>query len=367
MLNAPGSAALRDRAALLAAAARVIDSGQLILGQEVATFEHAFAAACGVAHAVGVGNGTDAIELALRALDIGPGAMVIVPAHTAGASARAVLRAGATPLLVDIEPARFALDPRAVERALAQHPSIRAVLLVHLYGHPAQVTPIAALCQARRVALIEDCAQAFGAALDGVPVGRFGAAAAHSFYPTKTLAALGDGGAVTCDDPALADRLRRLREYGWRERQNAESFGINSRLDELQAAFLNERLARFAADLSRRGALAARYDERLRELAVVRPTVANGAIHAWHLYVVRCAHRDALRAWLAERGLPLQVHYAHALHRQLGYADAQVFETLDESERAANEVLSLPMHAGMTDADVDRVVALLAAGLDATA
>jgi len=342
-----------------------MDSDQLILGPRVAQFEAELANCLGVSHAIGVANGTDALELSLRAVGVVQGDRVITVSHTAGATLRAILRVGATPLLVDIDPHSYTLDVAQTHTALERFERVRAIAPVHLYGHPAELLKLQELAQAHDVALVEDCAQAFGAQIDGKPVGAFGAAASFSFYPTKNLSALGDGGAVVTQDAQLAQRLRTLREYGWSQRQYAESFGTNSRLDELQAALLQVKLAAFSVEQAHRGELAARYTRNLQSLAVQVPSVAPNVVHAWHLYVIRLAQRDQVCAWLRARGVPLQIHYPHPAHHQPAYRlGSELANPLPHTESAALEIVSLPLHPHMSFEDVDWISAMLSDALD---
>lgn len=352
-----------------AATARVYESGWYILGREVGAFEADFAGYCNVAGCVGVNSGTDALLLALRACGIGPGDEVITVAHTAVATAAAIRLAGAAPVFVDIDPATYTLDPAALEAAIT--PRIKAVIPVHLYGQPADMDPILATAQARGLRVIEDCAQAHGASYGGRPMGSMGDLACFSFYPTKNLGAMGDGGAVVGRDEALLERVRMLREYGWtpQARYVSQIDGLNSRLDELQAAILRVKLARLDEWNERRRALAAHYDAGLAaRLAdrVIPPSERPGSHHVYHLYVVRLAlgfDRDRVRQALADAGVGAGVHYPVPIHRQPAYRDAYPDLRLPETERAAGEILSLPMHPHLTLADADRVMDALEAAL----
>jgi dTDP-3-amino-3,4,6-trideoxy-alpha-D-glucose transaminase len=332
---------------------RVLRSGWYILGPELEAFEADFAAWHGVAHAVGVANGTDAIELALRALGIGPGDEVITVSHTAVATVCAVERAGATPVLVDVDEATFTMDPAAAAAAIT--PRTRAIVPVHLYGQPADMEAFVALAAQHGLALVEDCAQAHGARLGGRLVGTFGHLAAFSFYPTKNLGALGDAGAVITGDAGLAEKLRRLRHYGQTVRYRHEQRGVNSRLDEMQAALLRVKLAHLAAHTGARRGLACRYGAGLE--GVTQPAVRPGAEHVFHLYVVRHPRRDALMAALAERGIGTLIHYPIPAHRQAAYADLGYAPgALPVTERIAGEILSLPLYLGLTEQNVDTIV-----------
>jgi dTDP-3-amino-3,4,6-trideoxy-alpha-D-glucose transaminase len=332
---------------------RVLRSGWWVLGEEVAAFEAAFASYCGVRHCVGVASGLDALQLTLRALGVGPGDEVLVPGYTAVATWMAVSLTGARPVGVDVDPLGWGLDPALLDAAWT--PRTRAVVPVHLCGRPADLDAIGAWAAQRDVLLVEDACQAHGAIWDGARVGSFGAAAGFSFYPTKNLGAIGDGGAITTDDDALAERLRLLRTYGWRARGDSEIVGDNSRLDELQAAFLRVRLERLDAANARRRALAARYRAGLADVAGLT-LPADGPGHVWHLFVVAHERRDALRCALADRGVGTLVHYEVPPHRTQAYAGREP-ASLPVTERLARGVLSLPLHPELSDAAADAVIA----------
>ena len=351
----PGAACRAVSDEIAAAVRRVLEGGRYILGPEVAAFEREFADYLGVAHAAGVANGTDAIELALRAAGVKPGDGVVTVANTAVATVAAIEMAGARPVFVDVEPPALTMDPAALERLLARPGSIRlkAVLPVHLYGHPADLEPISALANRSGLALVEDCAQAHGAAIRGRRVGTWGAAAAFSFYPTKNLGAIGDGGAVATGDAGIDGRLRLLRQYGWRERYVSEIAGKNSRLDELQAAILRVKLRRLDADNACRRALAARYLAGLAGTPLRLPETAEGCEPVWHQFVVRTPGRDGLRARLVAEGIQTGVLYPVPIHRQPAYRDDAV--SLPVTEQSCRELLCLPMHPGLSAEDVDRV------------
>jgi dTDP-4-amino-4,6-dideoxygalactose transaminase len=336
-----------------AAVQRVLRSGWYVLGPEVARFEEEFAAYHSVAHAVGVSSGTDAIELALRAAGVGPGDEVITVGLTAVATVTAIERAGARPVLVDICPDTYTMDPDAAAAAVG--PRTRAIVPVHLYGHPADLTGLSALALRHGLLLLEDCAQAHGARWDGLPVGRFGRLGAFSFYPTKNLGALGDSGAVITDDRGLAERLRLLRNYGQRDRYEHLTFGVNSRLDEMQAAVLRAKLRFLDRHNLDRHALAMQYNANLR--GVVTPTERPSARHAFHLYVIRHPMRDMLQAGLDRCGIDTLIHYPIPVHLQPAFAHVGPAPGgLPVTERVASEVLSLPMYPGMPARSRDRVI-----------
>ncbi|MGE0450062.1 MAG: DegT/DnrJ/EryC1/StrS family aminotransferase [Vicinamibacterales bacterium] len=352
-VNVPfGSPAPReDASAVREAIDRVVASGWYVLGPEVAAFEAEFAAACGAAHAIGVGNGTDALALILRALGIGPGDEVITTPLSAAYTALAIMMAGARPVFADIDPVRHTLDAAAAERAVT--PRTRAVLPVHLYGQPADMDRLTALAARYGLALVEDCCQAHLATAAGRPVGTIGIAGAFSFYPTKNLGALGDGGAVVTNDAALAGRLRRLRNGGQRDRYHHLEPGINSRLDELQAAILRARLPFLPDWTARRRALAADYRRALRG-ARVHPLAEIDAGHVYHLFVLRTRARARLQEHLASRGVETLVHYPVPIPRQPALASADPAQC-PEADRASAEVLSLPLHPALGHDEIETV------------
>ena len=360
----PKAAYLAQRTAIDAAIQRVLDGGRYILGEEVAAFEREFAAYIGARHAIAVASGTDALVLALKAIAVGPADYVATVAHTAVATVAAIELAGARPLLLDIDPASCTLDPAALERVLAAPPGrIAAIVPVHLYGLPADLDAILPLARRYGARVIEDCAQSHGARLGTARTGALGDLAAFSFYPTKNLGALGDGGLVTTADDGLAERLRGLREYGWRERYVSDVAGMNSRLDEIQAAVLRVKLSALDADNERRAAIAAAYDHGLAGMTLTLPGRRAGASHVFYQYVVRSARRDALRAGLAARGIGTNIHYPVPVHLQPAYRGrvALAPSGLRESERAAREVLSLPLYPQLAAAVVAETIAAVKA------
>jgi dTDP-4-amino-4,6-dideoxygalactose transaminase len=339
---------------------QTLESGWYILGEQAREFEREFAAYLGADRCVGVANGTDALHLALRAVGVGAGDAVITVAHTAVATVAAIEMAGALPLLVDIDPATFTINPEEVEDAIKIHRDqlrIRAILPVHLYGHPADMRAILGVARRYNLKVIEDCAQAHGATINGVKAGTFGDVAAFSFYPTKNLGALGDGGAVVTNDPEVAERARLLREYGWRERYVSDVAGFNSRLDELQAAILRVKLKYLDEENARRREIARMYDERLAEPSLRRPVCLSEAESVYHQYVVRCDERDRLRDYLREQGVGALIHYPVPVHLQPAYRNRATVHrgVLLETELAARQVLSLPMHPQLSDEQVARV------------
>lgn len=350
----PRASYLAYRSEIDEAIARVLSSGRYVLGPEVAAFEKEFAAYLGIQFALGVASGTDALWLALRACGIGPGDEVITVAHTAVATVAAIEATGATPVLVDIDPQSFTLDPNCLETAITA--KTKAIVPVHLYGHPADMPAIMAMAVRYNLRVIEDCAQAHGAALRGRKVGTWGDIASFSFYPTKNLGAFGDGGMVVTADSVLVQRVRHLREYGWEERYVSVTTGWNSRLDELQAAILRVKLKHLPADTSRRSALAALYSEILAEVDVVLPQPRPGVVPVWHLYVVRVRERDAVQASLQAQGIGALIHYPVPIHLQPAYRDRLPgAHLLPATEAAAAEILSLPLYPELTEVEVRQV------------
>jgi dTDP-4-amino-4,6-dideoxygalactose transaminase len=342
-----------DRADVEAAIRRVLDSGWFVLGPEVEAFEAEFAAASGAAHAVGVNTGTDALMLLLRGLGIGPGDEVITAPLTAAYTALAVMMTGARPVFADIDDSRCTIDPARVEALVTAR--TRALLPVHLYGQAADMEPLLRIASRHGLAVVEDCAQAHLATAGGRPVGSFGAGGAFSFYPTKNLGALGDGGAIVTNDPALAARLKRLRNGGQSDRYHHLEPGVNSRLDEVQAAVLRARLKHLPRWTARRRAIAAFYRERLDEAAVrVAPEFDGG--HVYHLFTVRSPQRDRLQVHLREAGIGTLIHYPVPVPRQPALAGERPGEC-PVAERVCAEILSLPLHQWLSDGDASRVAA----------
>jgi len=346
------------RAALDAAIARVQDRGHYILGPEVEAFEREFAAYCGAASCIAVANGTDALELALRALDIRAGDDVAAVANAGGYATTAIGAVGAMPVYVDVDDATLLIEPASFARRITAR--MRAVVVTHLYGRMADVGAIARIAIERRIALVEDCAQAHGAQRDGKKAGTFGAIGCFSFYPTKNLGALGDGGAVVTSRTDVADRVRALRQYGWTTKYvSSVAGGRNSRLDELQAALLLAMLPRLDGWNQQRRDIAARYSAGIRHprVACPAPRPASDESSVGHLYVVRTPQRDALKAHLAAHGMPYDVHYPVPDHRQPALQAAFAGCTLPVTDALAMEVLSLPCFPEMTDAEVADVIA----------
>jgi dTDP-4-amino-4,6-dideoxygalactose transaminase len=337
-----------------AAVARVLESGWYILGPEVEAFEAEWAAYCEANHAVGVANGLDALILALRALDVGPGDEVLVPSNTYIATWLAVTATGARPVPVEPDPATHNMDPQRIAPAITS--ATKAILPVHLYGQPADLDPILALARRHGLAVVEDAAQAHGARYKGRRIGAHGDIVCWSFYPGKNLGALGDGGAVTTGNADLADRIRVLRNYGSRVKYVNEVEGVNSRLDPLQAAVLRVKLAHLDEWNARRRQIAALYDEGLRASGLALPHVPNWAEPVWHLYVVRAADRDGLQKRLAAAGIGTLIHYPIPPHMQAAYAGLGLApDALPVARHLAGEVLSLPIGPQLSKAEGEAV------------
>ncbi|HEY0876047.1 MAG TPA: DegT/DnrJ/EryC1/StrS family aminotransferase [Vicinamibacterales bacterium] len=341
-----------DAADVRAAIDRVVERGWFILGPELEAFEREFATTCGARHAVGVGTGTDAIAIALRGLGIGPGDEVITSPLSAAYSALAIMMVGARPVFADIDPHRLTIDPAAIEAAIT--PRSAAILPVHLYGQAADMEAIMAIAERHNLAVVEDCCQAHLATCAGRPVGSFGAAAAYSFYPTKNLGALGDGGALTVNDAELADRARRLRNGGQTNRYEHAEFGVNSRLDEMQAAILRARLPWLQGWTGRRRALARLYRTQLEGITAISvpPELDEG--HVYHLFPVLSDRREEVRTSLTQAGIDTLVHYPIPIPRQPALASEAPAQCA-VADRICSEVFSLPLYPTLADADVTRV------------
>lgn len=354
------------RADFAAAVTRVIESGWYILGREVAAFEEEFAAYCGVSHCIGVASGAEALYLALAALGVGPGTEVITVANACIYQVSAILQAGARPVLVDVDPATHTMDPQALAAAIS--PRTGAIMPVHIFGRLAAMPEIMVIARHHGIPVVEDAAQAHGAWMSDVDgrqrkAGSWGSIACFSFYPSKNLGALGDGGALTTDDPALADRLRRLRMYGWGSKYHAvESGGRNSRLDELQAALLRVKLIHLDAGNSARRERAVWYAKLLSDLPIRLPVDDPGYIY--HLYVVESLQRDQLQAHLQSSGVGCDVHYPKPIHLQPVYAGLGYgVGSLPHTEALARRILSLPMFPELERAEVEHVAAVIAEGV----
>lgn len=334
---------------------RVLESGRLILGPEGAAFENEFANYVGAAGAVGVNSGTDALTLALRALEIGPGDEVLTVANAGVPPVAAIRATGAMPRFVDVAPHTLLLDPDSLEQARTER--TRCVIPVHLYGRPSPMVPILEFAARHGLSVVEDCAQAHGARIGGRHVGTFGTFGCFSFYPTKNLGAFGDAGAVVGDDRALLDRVRQLRMYGFDEDRSAHHEGLNSRMDEIQAAVLRVKLAHLAEDLATRCESASAYYLGLRDTDLPLPAPGQGVSHAYHLFVIRTPDRGRLVQALERRGIGYGLHYPDPVHLMpayafLGYSAGQ----LPETEEACRQVLSLPLYPGLSGEEIGSVV-----------
>lgn len=343
------------RADIDEAVARVISSGWYIGGPEVEAFENQWASFCGADYCVGVGNGLDALHLALRAMDVGPGDEVIVAANGFIATLLAVSMTGATPVLVEPDIVTHNIDPAKIEAAITS--ATRVILPTHLYGQPANLDPILSIARRYGLRVLEDGAQAHGARYKGDRIGAHGDAVTWSFYPSKNLGALGDAGAVTTNDPALAERIRMLSNYGSTRRYVNVELGVNSRLDPVQAAVLGVKLLHLDEWNARRTRIAQRYLEAFDNCSLVLPAVPEWAEPVWHLFVVRCANRDAFQDQLSGMGIQTNIHYPIPAHRQEAYAGlGHAAGTFPLSEQLADEVISLPMGPHLTDGEVEAVI-----------
>jgi len=336
----------------------VLEKGIYIKGEQCGAFEREFAAFLGVSHGVGVANGTDALRIALSAAGIAPGDEVITVSHTAVATVSAIEQAGAVPVFVDIDPVYFVMDVSQVERALS--PRTKAVVAVHLYGQPVDLAPLKELCDRRGLVLVEDCAQAHAAEYAGKKVGSIGHVSAFSFYPTKNLGAIGDGGFVATNDAAIAERAQLLREYGWAERYISAIAGGNSRLDELQAAILRVKLPHLERDTELRRGIADRYRAELAGLPLTLPQERAGSRHVYHLFVLRAQNRGAVLEQLKRHDIQGAIHYPAPVHLQPAYKGRiRGSDTLKFTEAVARDIVSLPMYPELTENELAQVVAAL--------
>ncbi len=351
----PGAHTAAYRPEIDAAIKRVLDSGWYILGKEVEGFEKEFASYIGTQHCVGVANGTDAIAIILQAAGIGLGDEVITTSHSAVATTAAIEQVGATPVFADIDPETFTLDPVSVESRISS--KTKALAPVHIYGHPVDIPAFQKIALEKDLFLLEDCAQAHGAKFKGNSIGRFGHAASYSFYPTKNLGAIGDGGGITTDVDTFAEEMKALRQYGWKERYVSSIGGVNSRLDELQAAILRVKLKGLHKDIARRQEIAARYNEALEnQESILAPKVKADYEHAYHLYVVLAEDRQKLEQHLKAESINSTYHYPLAIHQQSAYAQRiRGGDDLPVTEHVYKNVLSLPMYPELTEKEIARV------------
>lgn len=338
----------------------VLQNGQYILGQETTKLEEEFSHYIGVDYGVGVGSGTEALHLALAACGVSRGDEVITVSHTAVATVAAIELIGAQPVLVDIEPDYYTLNPESLEEVVNSR--TKAIIPVHLYGQPANLEPILEFSKRHNLCVIEDCSQAHGAIYQGKRVGAWSHMACFSFYPTKNLGAMGDGGMVVTNDDALAGKVRMLREYGWQERFKSELPGWNSRLDEIQSAILRVKLKHLDEDNDLRRHWAALYMEGLTSCDVALPKVRSDSTHVYHQFVVRSSRRDALQEFLVDRGIGAQIHYPMAVHQQPAYCNRLGTSTdLAMTEKVVEEILSLPMYPELTEGEMEKIIGTVSA------
>ena len=360
MVADPKAGYLAHKDTLDQAVQDVLESGWYILGEKVKAFETHFASYLGTKNCIGVGNGTDAIQFALRAVGIKPGDAVITVSHTAVATVSAIDWIGATPVLVDIQPDSFTIDPQKVEDTFRSEigKKIKAIVAVHLYGHPAWMEELIEIANRHGARLIEDCAQAHGATIDGRKAGSIGICGTFSFYPTKNLGAFGDGGAIVTNDLEIAERIRLLQQYGWRKRYISDEVGYNSRLDELQAAILNCKLSWLDEGNHRRREIAQHYRDGLQGLPITLPVERPGYGHVYHQYVVKSNSRDLLSKYLEENGVRTAILYPMPVHLQPGYRDRVLLGKggMKITESVAKEILCLPIFPELSNLEVENVV-----------
>ena len=344
-----------------AAIQKVLSSGWYILGEEVSSFEQEFAEFTDSTFGVGVASGTDAIFLALRAIDIEPGDEVITVSHTATATVTAIVAAGAIPVFVDIDNETYSLDPDLLEKSITA--KTKAVIPVHIYGQPAKLDSILKIAKKHSLKVIEDCCQAHGAQFQGKSVGSYGDLGCFSFYPTKNLGGVGDGGMVVTSDEVLNEKLKLLRLYGWKERYSSETFGYNSRLDEIQAAVLRVKLKTLNNDNDTRRYLAGLYSTGLKNIGdLIVPIEADYARHVYHLYVIQTNKRDSLMAYLKRNGVSCGIHYPVPVHLQKAFTGISRAEGgLENTERLKNRILSLPLYPELSGEKIEEVINLIKA------
>jgi dTDP-4-amino-4,6-dideoxygalactose transaminase len=349
---------LSHKEEILAAISKVLEGGRYILGEETAQFEKEFAAYIGLNHGIGVANGTDAITVALKACGIGPGDEVITVSHTAVATVAAIELTGATPVLSDIEPKYFTIDPEKVASLITA--KTKAIIAVHIYGQSVDLEALLSLKRKHNLFLIEDCAQCHGAKYNEKRLGSFGDISCFSFYPTKNLGAIGDGGFVATNDANLAERARLVREYGWKARYESDIAGMNSRLDELQSAILRVKLRTLDADNEKRRAIAKFYNESLSKTDLILPPTRTNTEPVHHLYVVRSNQRDKLLSYLQSKEIGALIHYPTPVHLQEAYRGRIHSSTMVETERASKEIISLPIYPELATSDQEAVIKTIA-------
>ena len=333
---------------------KTLNSGLYILGEEVEAFENAFSSYIGCEYSIGVGNGTDAIEIILKALDVGKGDEVITTSHTAVATIVGIISAGATPVLIDVSLEDYLMDVSCIESAIS--PRTKAIMPVHLYGKPANLQALITLAKRYDVFLVEDCSQAHGAMFLEKKVGSFGIASAFSCYPTKNLAAIGDAGVITTDDSSLAQKMRRIRQYGWQSRNSSLEFGINSRLDEVQAAILSVKLKYLDANNLRRREIAGIYKKKFEDIEIKVQNIEGSAISVFHQFVIQVDQREKLISFLEDRGISTAVHYPNPIAQMPGYSDkVKIVGSLSNAKVVSEQILSLPMFPELSDHEVEFV------------
>lgn len=340
-----------------AAISQVLGSGRFILGDEVGNFENEFARYVGANYVVGVGSGTEALHLSLLACGVGQGDEVITVSHTATATVAAIAATGSRPVFVDVDPNTYNIDVSLIEEKITN--KTKAIVPVHLYGQAVDMSAVMDIARRRRLRVIEDACQAHGSSYQGAKVGTLGDVGCFSFYPTKNLGAYGDGGAVCTHDPEIYEKLRLLRMYGWRERDDAEISGYNSRLDELQAAILRVKLRYLDRWTQKRLDLASTYSSLLDNTPLVLPTGPENGSHVYHLYVVRTDKRDALRAFLQENGIGTMVHYPTPVHLQPAYRDLAAPNSLPRTEKLVGEIVSLPLYPELSRDSVEQIASAI--------
>lgn len=333
---------------------RILRRGWYILGEELTGFEEAFSRYIGTRHGIGVNSGSDGLYLAVKALNIGVGDEVMTVSHTFISTVDSIVRNNANPVFIDIDPNTFCMDPRQIESKIT--PKTRAIIPVHLYGHPADMTPIMEIAERYNLSVIEDASQAHGACYRGEKVGSIGDMGCFSFYPAKNLGAYGDGGMVVTDDPTLADQLRKLRNYGQSKKYEHDFVGINSRLDDLQAAILRVKLKYLDQWNQKRCDIADQYDHLLNATDIITPQKQKFADHVYHQYVIKCNQRNDLHTRLSQQGINTQIHYPIPVHHQLAYDHDKCNVHLPVTERICHEILSLPMHPWLNERDTQTVI-----------
>ncbi len=360
----PRAAYLAHKEEIDVAIARVLASDRYILGAEVEAFDAEFAEFLGARYSISVASGTDALELALRACGVRPGDVVLTVSHTAVATVAAIERCGGIAVFVDVDPQTFTLVPEALEAALATDlPGLaKAIVPVHLYGHPAEMPAICDIARRYDLFVIEDCAQAHGAAIGDQKMGTWGDIAAFSFYPTKNLGAVGDGGSIVTNNEHLAEKAEQLRQYGWKSRYVSDSIGYNSRLDEIQAAILRVKLKYLTSATQRRQKIAAAYKALLSDVEFCLPFERNDAIHVYHQFVIQHQDRDLLRSYLAQHNIATLIHYPLPVHLQPAFS--HLAKDLPKTERLAKTILSLPMHPGLSESNIEHITSTMINWLD---